>query len=217
VPGKDRDYLDHTANVTMDGQANALRALGRHKPDRAFDICDNITRDQLEKLRARCTANVTSANITGELDYTQRIADLEDEMMDIAAAHGDNVTALQERLAHATANRLDVLSGVYDKVPEKAQPAIVGAIENAVEKYQKVVDKLGDKYTSSLNATINKMPPKLQETLLPSLSAHATFTATNPGNFTIKAVPRPDNPGKNTAKSENKPDLKSTTGNANQQ
>lgn len=220
VRDRDRDCLDHAANMTMDGQENALRHLGRDKPDRAFDICDNITNRQLEKIRFHgsdnvTSGNVTSGNITRDLDYMERISHLEDEMEETAAAHGANVTALQERLAHSTANRLDVLSGVYDKVPEKAQLAIVNAIENSVEKYQRVADKLDDKYTASVNATINKMPPKLQEAILPSLSNHAPFTATNSGNSTVKVEPRSDNSIKNTDKSENKPDQKSTTGNAN--
>ncbi|MGD0795059.1 MAG: DUF5667 domain-containing protein [Dehalococcoidales bacterium] len=192
VPDKDRKHIDHAANVTMDGQASVLRALGKDKPERAFDICDNITQQQLEKVRAKCTANVTAAKVTAELDYAERISDLEDEMADIAAATGANVTALQERLAHSTVNRLDVLSGVYEKVPENARPAIASAIENSVDRYARVVDKLDDKNVASVNATISKMPVKLQ----PSLSNHASAVASD--------------------RSENKPSPKPVTASANQ-
>lgn len=216
VPDRAKEDIDHAENVTMDGQISSLRALGKDKPDRAFDICDNITQKQLEKVKDQCSANITTANVTGELDYTQRISNLEDEMADIAGSTGANVTALQERLAHSTTNRLDVLSGVFEKVPDNARPAIAVAIENSVVQYEKVVDKLGDKNIASVNETINKMPEKVQATILPSLSNRAPISITNSGNFTVKVVPQPVKPGQDTDRLENKENPKPATTSANQ-
>jgi hypothetical protein len=171
VPLSAQEAITHAANVSINGQINALRALAKEKPEKAWDICDNITVRQMEKIKIRASDNVTSDNVTSAelttvLDYAERIAALEDEMTEIAEAIGANVTALQERLAHSTANRLEVLSGVYEKVPEQARPAIENAIENSVRKYERTLDKLIDKNVTtaaSVNETIDKMPTKLRE------------------------------------------------------
>jgi hypothetical protein len=178
VPDKDKDYVSHAENVTQDGQLRSLRALGKDKPYRVFDICDNVTNHQFDKVKGKCSGNITTANVTAELDFAQRISDLEDEMTAHAAAFGANVTDLQERLAHSTANRLDVLSRVYEKAPDKAQPAIAHAIENSVTKYEKVTNKLDSKTFASVNETIKKMPVKLQ----PTLSNRASDVKLNSAN-----------------------------------
>jgi hypothetical protein len=171
VPLPAQEAIAHAANVSVNGQLNALRALAKDKPEKAFDICDNITLRQMEKIKFRASDNVTSDNVTAAdltatLDYAERIAALEDEMAEIAEEIGANVTALQERLAHSTANRLEVLSGVYEKVPEQARSAIENAIENSVKKYEKTVAKLIDRNVTtaaSVNETLEKMPAKLRD------------------------------------------------------
>ena len=82
VSERAREAIGNAENVSMNGQINALRALGENKPERALDICDNITARQTERIRVRASANVTSdnetsANLTALLDYAGRIAALE--------------------------------------------------------------------------------------------------------------------------------------------
>jgi hypothetical protein len=178
VPDKDQGPVAHAENITRNNQLNSLRALGKDKPDKAFDICDNVTLRQLERVRARVSGNVTSANITSDLDFAERISELEDELVAAAAASGANVTRLQERLAFSTANRLEVLSGVYEKAPLTARQGLANAIENSVRKYEKAVDKLDSKTFVSVNETIKKLPVNLQ----PSLSARAPDVKSNSGN-----------------------------------
>jgi hypothetical protein len=219
VPEKAREAIEHAREASINGQVNALRVLAENKPERAFDICANVTAKQLEKVRIRITDNVTAANVTRELDYAVRIADLEDEMADIAEATGINVTAIQQRLVHSTANRIEVLSGVYEKVPEKAQPAIANAIENSVKKYEKVVDKLGDKNITSavsVNDTIKIIPEKLRERIQVSTSNRAQITNANSGNATIKVMPQPTRPEPTTDRLENKESPKPVIATANQ-
>jgi hypothetical protein len=140
-------------------------------------------------------------------------------MADIAEATGINVTAIQQRLANSTANRIEVLSGVYEKVPEKAQPAIANAIENSVKQYEKVVDKLGDKNITSavsVNDTIKKVPEKIREKVQISLSNKAPAAMTNPGNGSIKVMPQPTKPETTTDRLEHKESPKPVTATANQ-
>jgi hypothetical protein len=198
VPEKAQEAIEHAREASINGQVNALRVLAQNKPERAFDICANVTEKQLEKVRIRISDNVTADNVTRELDYAEKIADLEDEMADITEATGVNVTAMQERLAQSTSNRLEVLSGVYDKVPEKAQTAIANAIENSVNKYEKVVDKLTDKNVTSaisVNETITKIvPEKLREKVQISISNRAPTAIINSGNVTTNVKPQPIKP-----------------------
>jgi hypothetical protein len=194
APDKAKDAIAHAENVTRECQINALRHLAKGKPERALDICDNITVRQMEKIKVRASDNVTSANVTAVgltdvLDYAERIAALEDEMTSIAESTGANVTAMQERLAHATANRLDVLSGVYEKVPEQARPAIANAIENSVKKYEKVVDKLIDKNAASavsVNETLKKIPAQLRQKIQVSTSNRLQIFNAASDNATVK-------------------------------
>jgi hypothetical protein len=219
VPEKAQEAIEHARETSINGQVNALRVLAKNKPERAFYICANVTEKQLEKVRIKITDNVTATNVTRELDYAEKIADLEDEMADIAEATGANVTAIQQRLAHSTSNRLEVLSGVYDKVPVNAQPAIANAIENSIQKYEKVVDKLTDKNITSavsVNDTIKKIPEKLREKVQISLSNKAPAAITNPGNATIKVIPQPTKPAPTTDRLENKESPKPVTATANQ-
>jgi hypothetical protein len=219
VPEKAREAIEHAREASLNGQVNALRVLAENKPERAFDICANVTAKQLEKVRIRITDNITATNMTRELDNAVRIADLEDEMADIAEATGINVTAIQQRLANSTANRLEVLSGVYEKVPEKAQPAIANAIENSLKKYEKVVDKLADKNITSavsVNDTIKKVPEKIREKVQISLSNKAPAAMTNPGNGSIKVMPQPTRPEPTTDRLEHKESPKPVTATANQ-
>jgi len=146
VPEKARDAIARAIEASKNGQVDALKALGKNRPEKAIDIAADIIKGRLERAKARASDNVTSDNVTGDveeaLDYADRLAELQDEMAAIAQEKGIDITALQQHLAQATSHRLEVLSGVYNKVPEKARHAIENAIENSLDKYQRAIDKL---------------------------------------------------------------------------
>ncbi len=188
VPERTREALGRTREASINGQVNALRVLSVKKPQRALDICANVTEEQLEKIRVKVSANVTTASVTDVLDYAERIAALEEELTVKAAAIGANVTALQERLAHSTANRLEMLSAVYAKVPVQAQPAIASAIENSVEKYERTVAKLDGKNilsAASVNKTLEVIPIELRERIQVSTSNRIQVINAEPNNTAI--------------------------------
>ncbi len=190
VPERTREALGRTREASINGQVNALRVLSVKKPQRALDICANVTEEQLEKIRVKVSANVTTASVTDVLDYAERIAALEEELTVKAAAIGANVTALQERLAYSTANRLEILSAVYAKVPVQAQPAIASAIENSVEKYERTVAKLDGKNilsAASVNKTLEVIPIELRERIQVSTSNRIQVINAEPNNT---AIPR---------------------------
>lgn len=184
-----REAIANAENVSMNGQLNALRVLGENKPDKALEICDNITARQMEKIRARVNANgnSASANLTGLLDYADRIAALEDKIAATAESTGANVTALQERLANSTANRLRVLSEVYEKAPAQAQSGIANAIENSVKKYEKALEKLQTANVTApatINATLGNIPQQLREKIQSTISNQLQINTSSSGNGT---------------------------------
>jgi Asp-tRNA(Asn)/Glu-tRNA(Gln) amidotransferase A subunit family amidase len=128
----------------------------------------------MERVRTRVKAsdNATdnvSNDVNEALDYAARIAELEEEMIQIAEEKGLDITALQERLAHSTTNRLEVLSSVYENAPEAAHQGIENAIENSVHKYERAVEKLREANaldeTSANTTALQKIPVKIKEKL----------------------------------------------------
>jgi len=149
VPEQAKQALTRARTASMNGQINALRALAKEKTEKAIDIASDTIENRLERARVRATDNVTTDNVTADveeaLDYAARIAELEEEMTAFAEENGIDITATMQRLAQATTNRLEVLSGVYEKVPETARLAIENAIMNSVRKYERAVEKLREK------------------------------------------------------------------------
>ncbi len=203
VPDKAKDAIAHAENVSMKSQFDALRRLAKDKPERAFDICDNITERQMEKIRARITDNVTAANVTRTLDYASRIADLEEELEEIGESAGANVTALRERLAHSTSNRLETLSAIYQRAPENALKGLENAIENSVRKYERAVDKLEDKAVS-VNETLKVIPEKLREKIQVSATNRLQITNAAADNATTKTRITTEKQEQNRERQENK-------------
>ena len=140
IPEQAKEAIDHAREVSTNGQINALRALANSRPERALDISSDYIEKQMERARAKASENVTSekvtANVEEALKQAARIAALEDEMTATARQKGIDVTAVEQRLAQSASNRLEVLAGVYEKVPEKAKTAIENAMENSVRKYE---------------------------------------------------------------------------------
>jgi hypothetical protein len=193
VPEKAKAAIARAKETSENGQIKALQALGKTRPDTAIDISSGVIEKLLERARVRAAEmensdNNTSGNVTEDednededantsdnktydvqekLDYAIRISNLEDEMLKIAEEKGLDITALQEKLAHSTSNRLETLSGVYEKVPAQAKQGIANAIENSVAKYERAVEKLKETSVSN-NTTIKaipaaKVPEKIRE------------------------------------------------------
>ncbi|MFC1901956.1 DUF5667 domain-containing protein [Chloroflexota bacterium] len=144
APEAAREAVTRAKTKSREGQVNALRAIAKNKPERALELSSDIIEEQMERVRVRVTENVT-ASVSEALDYAIRIAELEDEMAAIAEEKGIDITAIQQRLAQSTSNRLETLSRVYEKVPETARPAVENAIENSVRKYERTAAKLREK------------------------------------------------------------------------
>jgi hypothetical protein len=202
--------IERAKVATINSQIMALRRLGKNKPERALDISSETIEKLMERARARVSDNVT-ANVTDDvneaLDYAAKIAELEDEMTAIAEEKGIDITLIQERLAQSTANRLEVLSEVYENAPEAALKGIENAIENSVEKYERAVEKLKEKNAFgeiAANATtLQNIPEKIRERLNLEISNEAQIAGETPGNVSAQIQTETENHEQNQEKPSN--------------
>jgi hypothetical protein len=144
VPEQAREAIIHAKTKTLDGQKNALRVLAKVKPERAFEINSAAIESRLERARVKATENVT-AEVEEALEDAAELMEIEEEISEIAQSQGTDNATIAQRIAHATSNRIEVLTGVYEKVPEPAKAAIARAMDNSVRKYDRAIEKLSQK------------------------------------------------------------------------
>ena len=187
--------LERSKGATINGQVKALRVMAKVKTQRALDISSETIEKLMERVRTRVNASdkVTdnvSSDVNEVLDYAARIAELEEEMMQIVEEKGLDITALQERLAHSTSNRLEALSSVYENAPEAAHQGIENAIENSVNKYERAVEKLKEADAldeTTANATVlQNLPVKVKEKLQIQVATAAQVAGETSGNVTAQ-------------------------------
>jgi len=80
--------------------------------------------------------------VENALQQFEAMAEFGEEISRIAQEIGLNITKVEELVANATSKHLEVLAGVWDKVPEQAQPAIERAMANLQIRHQKRVQAL---------------------------------------------------------------------------
>jgi len=196
VPEQAREALTRARTASMNGQINALRALAKGRPERAIDIAADTIENQLERARIQASDNVT-ADVEEALDFAARIAALEEEMTALAEEKGIDITAIQQRLAHSTANRLDTLSEVYEKVPENARQGIANAIENSVRKYERAVEKLTEENAIADIPDAETIMNRLQEEVRARLRLNTAEDTAESNNVSVEVEARVENQEQN--------------------
>lgn len=147
VPEAAKEAISQVWTASMNRQKNALRALAKVKPERALEINATAIEKRLNRARIKASENVT-AEVEEALADAAELLEIEEEISEIARGLGKDITAIEQRLAQSTANRFEVLTEVYEKVPEQAKPAIASALENSISKYERVIAKLGEENAS---------------------------------------------------------------------
>ena len=143
LTGEAADAIEHALQVSVRGQEQALKVLARHHAERALKIASDNINAHLQALHD-WTDNVTgfSGNLTGGLDITGNLTELENQLSAVAEQQGIDPTTIQQWLSQATSQRLDTLSKVYDRVPEQAREAIQHAAQNSFKLFQRAIDRL---------------------------------------------------------------------------
>ncbi len=196
LPEQARAALTRARTASMNGQVNALRALSKARMERAIDIAADTVEDRLERARVRATENVT-ADVEEALDYAARIVELEEELTALAEEQGIDITAIIQRLAQSTTNRLDILSEVYEKVPENARQGIANAIENSVRKYERAVEKLTEENAAGDIPDVETVINRIQEEVRKRIRITTTEPAPDSGNISVEVQVRAENQEQN--------------------
>jgi hypothetical protein len=144
LPENAREAITRAREASLNGQKNALRALAQVRAERALEINAASIEERLNRARLKAAEN-NDTEVDEALADAEELAEVEGEISEIAEKSGKDLTDIEQRIARSTANRLEVLSQVLEKVPEQARPGIERAIENSALKYERAVDKLREK------------------------------------------------------------------------
>jgi len=144
APEEAEEAIARAREASMNGQRNALLALAKVKPDRAIEINSATIENRLNRADAKASENITE-EVEEALADADELLGLEEEISEIAQELSENMTAIEQRVARATSNRLEVLARVYEKVPDQAKPAIERAMANSVRKHERAVEALKER------------------------------------------------------------------------
>jgi len=190
VPEEASEATAQVRTASMNGQKNALRALAKIKPERAFEINSATIESRLNRARVKATENVT-AEVDEALEDAAEFLETEEEILEIAREHGKDISAIEQQLAQSTSNRFEVLSQVYEKVPEQAKPAIANAMENTVRKYEREIEKIAENSASGEipeeARELQRTQEELRERLRLMTTSQAQVSDTTSGNVTEQA------------------------------
>jgi len=176
VPEQAKEAIIKARTASMNGHENALRALARIKPERALEINAEAIEGRLLRARILAADNVTS-EVEEALANAANLTEIEEEISDIARALGKDISSIQERLAQSTSNRFEILSEVYEQVPEHSKPAVADALENSVDRYEGVIERIRERYNSGEIPEETEALEKAREELRERLQIMTSNTA----------------------------------------
>jgi hypothetical protein len=139
VPDEAKEAVTHARNVSEAGYFHALAALASNNTVRAAEINVAAMEGRLNRVRAK-VGDVEAVEIA--LQQFEAMAEFGEEISQIAHEVDKDVEMVEELIALATSAHLEELAGVWEMVPEQAQPAIERAMANLLIRHQKRVQEL---------------------------------------------------------------------------
>ncbi|MBM3143128.1 MAG: hypothetical protein FJ005_08860 [Chloroflexi bacterium] len=128
VPDEAKEAITKARQVSLMGQGNALAALAQDNPVRAAEINMATAENRLNRAIAVAEGNDVE-EVESALQQYEELNQFGEEISQTAQGLGKNVATVEELVAKATSRHLSILDEVYDKVPDKAKPAIERARE----------------------------------------------------------------------------------------
>ena len=131
--------IAHAREMAEKGRQNALAALARENTVQAAGMNLAAMEGRLNRVRA----NVQVGFGTGEaaqiaLQQFEDMARFGQEICQIAEETGLNITEVAEIVTLATSIHLQVLSELYEEVPEEAKEAVERAMEESFRGYERI-------------------------------------------------------------------------------
>ncbi len=141
VPERAKEAIARAFEESMNGQQNALRLLSRERLERAMEINLGTVEDRLNRAREKAEED-NAEGMEEALEDADRMFRFGEEISEVARGLGRDTTSVEQLVAEATSNHLDVLTEVYNRVPEQERAAIQNAIANTVANRERTVEAL---------------------------------------------------------------------------
>jgi hypothetical protein len=143
VPDAARVAVAHAREMTEKGRQNALAALARDNAVQTAGMNLAAMEGRLNRIRATVQAGCG----TGEaaqiaLQQFEDMARFGQEISQIVEETGLNITEVAEIVTSATSIHLQVLSELYEEVPEEAKEAVERAMQESFRGYEIVIQVL---------------------------------------------------------------------------
>ena len=163
VPDSAKETIVKAKESSIDNQKKALRVLAEDKPEKAVEIHLETANNILNKAREKAESN-EDEEVEEKIEEFEKIADFGNEISQIAKGLGKDTTTVDQLIALATSKHLDVLTEIYEKVPEQAKAAIERAMSKSIKGRETTIealkekDALGNIPEDISNSTSDKIP-----------------------------------------------------------
>jgi len=128
----------------INGQIDVLRNLASVDPEKAAEIFSKAAEKRLALAKQEAEDGDTE-ELEEAIEEFEKYALFGQEISEIAQGIGKDVTTVEQLVARASAQHLEVLNDVYDKVPAEAKEAIQKAMTVSEVGRQNAVESLKEK------------------------------------------------------------------------
>ncbi len=140
APENAQMILTQTRERARTYQETALRTMAQGDPEKAMRTNLMLMERQLTRIRVRAEEQ-DAVRLQEELQEFERLGNLGEEISQIARELGKGTT-VDQLVGQATANQLQILAQVHQRVREQSQQAIEDVMQNRVESHERVVTEL---------------------------------------------------------------------------
>jgi len=144
APDEAEEALDRARERSLEEQQNALRVLARERLERAAELNMDAIQERLERARQKASDNA-SGEVDEALNDAEEMYRFGEEISEIARGLGKDTTTVEELVAKATSNHIQVLAEVSEKVPEQGREGVENALANALSNRAAVIERLRTK------------------------------------------------------------------------
>ena len=141
VPDETKRAIAYAGNVSEMGYFHAMTALARNNTVRAAEMNLAAMEGRLNRIRSR-VQNAEAVQIA--LRQFETMAEFGEEISRIAQETGLNMMEVEELIAEATGEHLEVLADTWERVSEQVKPGIERAMANLMIRHQRRVQKLDE-------------------------------------------------------------------------
>lgn len=156
VPEEAKEAIARAKQVSMTGHKQALKFLAGENPEKAMEISLKAVKERLERARTKMRVGQVE-KVKEAIREFEELDRFGEEISKVAKEVGLDVTKVEELVGKATSIHLEILSEVYEKVPEQAKEAIEKAMEVSAKGHHRAVE--------SLKEALKEKPEILEEKL----------------------------------------------------